>query len=124
MSVDQIKVTIPLPPKALHPNARPHWGTKARAAAQYRRDARLASLEALGRKRPRWARATIQATFYHRTTRSRLDGDNALAAIKAALDALQDAGVLATDRNVTHLPVVQMVDAKNPRVELMVEEGT
>ena len=34
--MNRITITLPLPPKELSPNARPHWAVKARAIKSYR----------------------------------------------------------------------------------------
>jgi Holliday junction resolvase RusA-like endonuclease len=62
-------------------------------------------------------RVTIQATLWHKTNRRR-DGDNALASLKAAFDGLVDAGILADDSGVTHLPVI--FKTGTPKIELEV----
>jgi crossover junction endodeoxyribonuclease RusA len=113
-------VTLPLPPSALSPNARVHWRKKADAVKEYRAAAKVAARLALWRDvAPRWDRATVQATFYLRRRRN-LDGDNALAWIKAGIDGLADAGVVANDSGFTHLPVRVEIDRERPRVELLV----
>ncbi len=116
-----IRVILPLPPRMLRPNARPScWQARARAVKQYRRDAYYAARKANGHARPLLEQATVHAFYYHRDKRGILDPDNALATLKAAIDGLVDAGLLAGDREVTYLPVVQLVDRKEPRVELEV----
>lgn len=115
-----ILVTLPLPPKELSPNARVHWARKARAAKEYRLMAEIYTRGVIGHKDPpRWERATVQATFYLRRRRN-LDGDNALAWMKAGIDGLADAGVVANDSGFTHLPVRVEIDRDRPRVELLV----
>jgi len=117
-------ITIPLPPRALHPNARPHWGTKAKAAKRYRRDCGIAAKAALNENGP-WKpleRATVQATLYYRRHGVR-DQDGAISSLKAAYDSLQDAGVIVNDSGLTHLPPLFRVDAEQPRVELEILEN-
>jgi len=102
----EVMVSLSLPPRDLWPNARPHHMAKARAAKAYRHEAKLAAKQAMGRAVPvRWTEATIQATFRFTTARRR-DPDNCLAALKAAFDGLRDAGLIADDNRLTHLPVV------------------
>lgn len=116
-------ITLPLPPKELHPNARVHWMVKAKQTLSYRTTARWVAYEVLnpigfhGKSRPYWKAATVQATFYFKVNRRR-DADGLLSSLKAAFDGLADAGVIADDSGLTHLPVIVKVDAKNPRVEL------
>jgi len=100
-----VLVKLSLPPTELWPNARPHRMAKARAVKAYRHEAAIISKQALGRTRPpRWTAASIEATFYFPTVRRR-DPDNCLAALKAAFDGLRDAGVIADDNRLTHLPI-------------------
>lgn len=120
-----MKITLLLPPKELHPNGRWHYHARGKAARAYRAVACLRALVAMGgtAKAPRWAAATIQATFYVKTERRR-DADNLLASLKAAFDGLADAGVVQNDAGFTHLPVRVEIDRKNPRVELEIKETT
>lgn len=118
-----LTLTLPLPPRELHPNARVHWRPKAAATAGYRLLAKARSLEALGRTRqPRWPAAFAQAVFYVKDRRRR-DRDNLAAALKAAWDGIADAGVVENDAGITHLPVRIEVDRANPRVMITVIEA-
>lgn len=113
-------ITIPLPHRNLSPNARCHWGAKSRCVRQHRHWAKLACMDAMNRQQVQtMVAAKVQAVFYFRT-RQRRDGDNLLASMKASFDGLIDAGLLADDSAITHLPVVQRHDKANPRVELRV----
>lgn len=112
-------ITLPLPPRELHPNSRPHWRTKAKHTKAYRH----ASWAACPFDRhARWKEATVQATFYFKDARRR-DRDGMLSSLKAAFDGLADAGLIADDSGLTHLPVIVKVDKLNPRVELHIVEG-
>jgi Holliday junction resolvase RusA-like endonuclease len=100
-----ITVTLPLPSKATHPNARPHHMAKANAKAKDRKRACYYALEAMKAQRFGWTSATVQCTF---TVRRRNDADNLQAWMKAYFDGFVDAGLLANDDRLTHLPVVQV----------------
>jgi crossover junction endodeoxyribonuclease RusA len=115
-----VRLTLPLPAKALSPNGRPHWRAKAAAVKEHREAAWAAALLAIrpGRK-PRWERAEAEAVFYW-PTRHRRDRDNAAASLKAYWDGIADAGVLADDAGLVHLPVRMEYDAANPRVEVII----
>jgi crossover junction endodeoxyribonuclease RusA len=116
-------ITIPLPPRVLHSNARPHWAAKARATKKYRGDCYLAAIDAINRQKPRglpWTSATVKAVFYHRVKRRR-DLDGAGASLKAAMDGLQDAGLIANDSGLVPLPPELLIDKSSPRVELIIE---
>ena len=118
---ESVTITMGLPPKALHPNARPHHHEKARATKAYRRAAYLRTVAAGVESGP-WERATVSATFYHRVSRRR-DDVNFLAAMKPAYDGLVDAGLLEDDdsEHLTTLPASFQIDTETPRVELRIE---
>ncbi len=119
-----VKIVLPLPDAKLSPNARVHWLAKAKAVKKARGDAGLAACDAQRRfipagRCPMWKAATVQATFYRKTKR-KIDPDNALASIKAQIDGLRDAGLIADDSGLTHLPVKFCIDKADPRLELEV----
>ena len=82
---------IPYPPGALSPNARVHWGAKARHAKKARSEAMLVAQSAA-----RQAgfvpsdRLRVHLLFKPTTARIR-DRDNALASMKPALDGIASA---------------------------------
>lgn len=93
--------TIPLPPDALSPNARVHWSARARATKNHR-FAAFVSLAAAKRE-AKWRtmrpivldieyRCHAKATGYKPK-----DATNALAALKAAIDGIVDAGIIGND---------------------------
>lgn len=118
-----IVVTVPIPPYALNPNARPHYLTKARVKARYRRDCYLAALSDLsGYIMPRWEKATVDVRWYGKTkTCLSMDRDNAIASLKAAIDGLTDVGVWVDDHGVTWGTVTIDVCKLDPRVELVID---
>ncbi len=111
-------VVLPLPPRELSPNARPHWAVKARAVRRYREAAYLSSLA----ERPvhPLPLARVTSRFFFRTRRRR-DRDNLLASLKPAFDGIADAKVITNDAGMIHMPVEQYVDRTDPRVEIAVE---
>jgi len=122
--MNQLTVTCPIPPRALHPNARPHWAAKAKAAKQARHDAMCCALEATGNHRPNWPAAVCHIRWYARDKRGlALDRDNIIAATKAARDGLTDAGIWTDDNGVRIGEVTIEVDRASPRVELVVERA-
>ncbi len=116
-----LRVVLPIPPAALSQNARVHHQKKARAYAQYRRLA-WAKAREHGRP-PRLTRASVQVVWYKRTA-AHMDGDNALAHLKAAFDGLADAGVVENDADFVYPPVRFEKDAASPRVELVISALT
>jgi Holliday junction resolvase RusA-like endonuclease len=116
---ESVTITLPLPAKCLSPNAKPHRMQLARTKAVHRDRARWATYDALAGKVPRWARATIQAIFYHAQQRVR-DQTNLLGSLKAYEDGIVDAGLLLDDEGVTWLPAIKQIDRDNPRVVLTI----
>lgn len=117
----EIVVTLPLPPKELHPNSRPHWASKARAVKRYREYAWACAMEEISviHGFTAWSEAACTARF-HFATRRRRDKDNLLASLKAAFDGLADAGVVLDDSGISHRVEIGDPDPANPRVEITV----
>jgi hypothetical protein len=115
---EMIVVRLVLPPRALSPNARVHWGQRARAVERYRIHAMRQTILAAGYKRG-WARATAQAYFFWKTNRRR-DIANAEAMLKPAYDGIVDAGLIPDDRAgvLAHAPTRFDTDCSDPRVEI------
>ena len=112
----QLEITIPLPPRATHPNRRHgHWSSKSKAVKQQRTDAYYAAIHAMnkaGMAKPRWKAASIQATFYKPSGRAKTqDIDNAIGWLKGSCDGLTDSGVLSDDRGLTWLPPKEILGA-------------
>jgi Holliday junction resolvase RusA-like endonuclease len=98
-------VEVVLPPVECSPNGRFHWGTKKRAVATYRAQC-AAAFRGIDLLTPP---ITLHLEFFlarPKTTAARYkqagryfpkDADNALASVKALVDALKDAGVVPSD---------------------------
>ena len=120
-----LEITLPLPPRELSPNGRPHHLAKAKRVKEYRSESMMSAMCAvrdLGDSDSHgfpWLEAVIQIRWFAKT-KSFPDADNALASLKAAFDGLVDAGVLSDDRRVTYPPVEIAKDADWPRVELAI----
>ena len=114
-------ISIPIPPRALSPNGRPHFMAKAKAKRTQRDTANMGARAALGRTpQPRWTHATVQLRWYAKTARWP-DADNAIGSVKGAIDGLVDAGVLLDDDNLTWLPIERHKDKARPRVEILIK---
>tara|TARA_B110000444_G_C18724334_1_gene540068 strand:+ start:102 stop:485 length:384 start_codon:yes stop_codon:yes gene_type:complete len=116
-----IDFEMPLPPRELQPNHRCHWRAKARAVKLYRNVACGVVLGTFIPNEPLGS-LLVQATFYHASKRRR-DRDNLLASLKAAFDGMTDAGLVADDSLMVHLPVKTEIDRDNPRVVIRIAEG-
>lgn len=113
---------LPLPPKEASPNWRGHWGTKLKATNQYRRDCKYyARLHAHKHRGP----TTIQYCFRFRIARRR-DPDNFVARMKAGLDGLRDAGIIADDssQDITMLPPQFVSGAERDEVVVEIVPAT
>jgi len=111
-------IVLPLPPRELSPNVRPHWAAKARAVRRYREAAYLSALAERPARPLQAARVTSRFFFCNRRRRDR---DNLLASLKPAFDGIADARMVANDAGMIHMPVEQYVDRTDPRVEIAVE---
>lgn len=125
MTPETVTIILPLPPACLSPNSPPgSLGGRIRKAVEskrYRAKAKEAAL-AEGIESGPWARATVQATFYHVQKRRR-DDVNHLQMLKPAYDGIVEAGLLADDdsEHLTTLPATFKIDKTTSRVELRFE---
>lgn len=118
-----ITITLPVPPKEVRPNGRPHWRAKAAAVKKMRVASWSEAILNNDNHLPKWTHASIKIDWFHPTTRF-LDRDNIIASCKAYIDGIVDAGVLSDDRDVTYEPVGRFKAAAGtyPRVELTVTQ--
>lgn len=89
-------VHCPLPPRVLHPNARPHWAERARVAAQYRSDVAAYLKAALAGRSLQFARAWLDLEYVFASNRRR-DDDGLAAFWKNGRDAIVDCGIVPDD---------------------------
>jgi hypothetical protein len=97
-----MKVTLAWPDRALHPNSRVHWRTRAKATKVAREAARVLALAA-GAKAAVLpdGRLHLWIDFYP-PDRRRRDDDGLLASMKAARDGIADALGIDDRRFVSH----------------------
>lgn len=114
-----ITITLPLPDKALSPNARVHWAKKAKLTKSYRLCAAFAMIAQIqkGKALKPWKKASYIARFYFKDSRRR-DADNAIASLKSALDGVADAGLVVNDSVLWPERPEFHTDKDNPRVEI------
>jgi Holliday junction resolvase RusA-like endonuclease len=124
--LEPLIVTLPLPQKALSPNAsnRIPWAVKAKAIRDYRWAAKMACLSALREAGEvcAWDGAVVEAHFFFKVNRTH-DNDNLNASLKAARDGLADAGLVKDDTSIRNVEPVVAVDKNDPRVELWITKG-
>ncbi len=93
---------LPLPPKALSPNARKEWYQRSGVVANYRMHARVEALNAVRLPGTRWPTlplltpVLVNVIATYRIKRKR-DEDNLLASLKPAFDGIVDAGLIPDD---------------------------
>ena len=95
----EISILVPWPPKALWPNARPHWAVKAGAVKEARWEARVLSQDA--QKIAGWQTANrikVSVRAIKAGPGPLPDQDNIWAALKPFFDGMIDAGVCVSDR--------------------------
>lgn len=97
-----MELVLPWPSRVLHPNSRPHWAQRAKAAKLARETAHLLAIEAGWHvaKVPD-GRLHIWWDFYPPDRRKR-DDDGLLSSVKAARDGLADALGIDDSRFVSH----------------------
>lgn len=120
---EALTVTVGIPARTLSPNSRPHWSIRMKAVKRARTESWAAAQVAMYEANVKggWTDATCAVVWHARDSRRR-DKDNCLASLKATFDGLVDAGLLKDDNAITHLPLVILVDHKNPRVELQLNQ--
>jgi Holliday junction resolvase RusA-like endonuclease len=117
--VNSITITIPIPHRALSPNARTHWATKAKKVKAARGVAWWYAKVDADWTPTHWPNAISTVVWYAKTA-THPDPDNALAMLKPYFDGMADAGVLANDRNLAHNPIRFEKDRANPRVQITI----
>ena len=114
---------LPIPAKALSPNARLHWAVKSKAVKESRRTACIEALRVLGdagMPAPYWAKAKMRVVVFTATAR-RPDPGNLMASLKAYEDGFADAGVILNDRNLWPERPEFRKSERMPRVEITIE---
>lgn len=99
------------PPRELSPNARIHWRPRVRIKNEWAKLWRYAALDAMG------AAGTairfegpvrLRVTYLKGKGAQSHDLDNLTAILKGGIDALQEAGLLANDRQIVGIEVEQV----------------
>ena len=98
------QITLPLPPKELSPNVRVHWRDRAKATQEYRATVKLIAINHrnIAQRQRLWEEPTAPAVLslvWHYKDKRLRDYDNCLAACKALIDGLVDAGWLLGDNH-------------------------
>jgi len=118
---DSLKITLPLPDRALHAHAKGTWRTKVKPTRRYRERAYAEALSICNR-RPNVTSAVIDVVFYYPDAKRR-DVANSLQSIKPGIDGLVDAGWIRDDdfKHVHYGAIWGDVDRASPRVEITVK---
>lgn len=113
-------ITINWPGKGCDPNARVHWRRKAADTATSRREAWAECIRVPGHCRG-WKAARVNVAAYHKTARFR-DQQNIIAALKGAIDGVEDSGLIVNDAGLEWGIVDRQKDAASPRLVLTFTE--
>lgn len=126
MNVDSLTFQLPLPDRALSPNSRNHWAVKSKAVKAARKTAAEEARRVLSDARmdaPRWKVATMSVVLFLGPRNKQPDPDNIIASLKAYIDGLADAGIVANDKNLwPELPAIRRVE-RLPRVEITITKS-
>ena len=123
----EFRFTVPsVPHPKLSPNSYVHWGQKARAKKKMKDDWMLAIAARRG-DLGLWDEPVFSGTVACAITiwwppgRSFWDNDNAVSAFKAGIDALQEKGIVANDKQIAAPSIAQEKDPeKKGYVEVVV----
>ena len=116
------ELVLPWPDRALHPNARPHWAVKAKAAKIARSNAKILALsEGWGSAKLPEGRLHLWLTFYP-PNRHKHDDDGCLSAFKPMRDGIADALKIDDCRFVSH-PYVSDEVRKGGEVRIRITGG-
>lgn len=95
----RFEITLPhLPYRQLSQNARLHWAVKRKWTVSARNEACIEAMSVLSRGK--WEMPTKATIYYEFTVKDnrRRDVENLIAACKAHVDGIVDAGVITDDR--------------------------
>ena len=106
-----VRIELPWPDRALHPNARPHWAVKGRATKSARIGAAWAAKLSGAPKLPEGASVRVTPIITPPNNRGH-DTDGVVASCKAAYDGIAD-WIGIDDRNWSHGAPVRL-PAKAP----------
>ncbi len=121
---------LPVPGRELSPNWRGHWAARTRAVKVAKVAAKVETLRAWRawhgiKPLPRAEAGAWSARFHWRDRRSMRDPDNAIAALKATLDGIVAAGLLADDKNLFPVGAPQQeIDPRDVGVRLVLRVGS
>lgn len=117
---ESIWIVLPLPNRALSPNARVRPFMKRSAARKQRRETAEA-IQARDCQTLPWSKCEVSVKLYHKTNRRR-DDDNAVAMLKSMFDGIVDAGVVPDDTReyMTRKWPQHCHDKDQPRMEVMI----
>jgi len=122
----RIKLLLPLPPKELSPNARPHYYSKAQAVQKYRIEVYVCACQSTPDRRTLLNTKVRMTETYRIAGKRKRDVRNLFAAFKAGEDGLVDAGILPGDDDsvLEHgAPKIERVASKKDEgVLVMIEE--
>lgn len=117
---------LPLPDRVLSPNSRNHWAVKSKAVKAARMTARIEARRVLSDARmepPRWKVATMSVVLFLGPRNKQPDPDNIIASLKAYIDGLADAGIVANDKNLwPERPEIRRVE-RLARVEIKITKS-
>jgi hypothetical protein len=107
LNAPNIVLDLPLPSELEHPNARPHRGAKAAAIAKTRWTAKVVASQ--HRPKEPFVAAAYRLTFWLPRKR---DYDGLGSWVKAQIDGLVDAGILANDNDFRPAGIIRYSGAK------------
>lgn len=115
-----IAITLPWPPRSLHPNSRKHWAVKAKDAKQARQTAGWCAKEAGIRRGDCDIPQALKVTaIFYPPNRHKHDLDGCLSALKSSLDGIAD--VIGIDDSKWQLALRKEAPVKGGLVRIELE---
>ena len=113
------KLVLPLPHKALSPNARVSWRVKSQQI-RLRRTATSLMIRAACPDVPEWKEYDLKIYWLCKSRRWVPDKDNAFSSCKSTIDGIEDSNLIENDFFMRDIQIDRGVSKEYPRVELTI----
>ena len=121
--MNEVCVSLPIPPASLSPNGRAHWQQVARDKAAYRKQAWAELLDVLPDGMATWLGPVhLHAVWQVPNRRWLPDLDNATARLQPVINAGADAGLYLDDKQISGITVERVVGPRGLTVTFSREE--
>ena len=121
--MNAVTVSLPIPPASLSPNGRATLRERLGDKIRYRVDCAWAVKAEIGWEWEPWLEPVRVHVVWQTPNAAHLpDADNAIARLKQAIDAAQDAGLYVNDKQISGITVERVVGPRGLTVTFSREE--